>query len=358
MGFVKGVDISMLDELEQSGVQYYDCGESCNLFQILGSYDINLVRLRIWNNPYDGKGSPYGGGNNDYDTTVRLARRAKVHHMDFMLDIHYSDFWADPSKQFKPKSWEKLNGCELREQVYQYTYDLVSNLISDGVKPDMVQIGNELTNGILWPDGKLPNYREMCELLKHGVRAVREIDKKIQIILHLDYGGNNHLYRSWFDKVTEYGVDFDIIGLSYYPSMHGTLDELIDNMNDISVRYSKDTLVVETAFAYTFETSGEKKMIFSEESAKGIKYPVSPKGQAEFLDDLMSRVRSVHDGRGLGIIYWEPGWLIKPKTSWTTKEGSEYVNSKEEEGGNHWSNQALFDFDGNALPALQVFKNN
>lgn len=354
MEFVNGVDISMLKELEDAGAKFFDKGREADIFQILKDHGVNLVRLRIWNDPFDERGQSYGGGGNDYEVTKELAKRAKEHGMKFMLNFHYSDFWADPSKQVKPKAWKNFDGEELEEAVYNYTYTVVKQLAEEGVKPDMVQVGNELTNGMLFPEGKVPDYDRLCRYLQKGAEAVRAVDRGIEIILHLDMGGDNDLYRRWFDEITKRQTDFDIIGLSYYPYWHGTMEALAYNMEDISSRYQKKLMIVETAYGFTTETVDGFKMIFGEELAKDLPYPATREGQQKFLEALIAAVKSVQGGAG--IVYWEPEWIPTVASSWTKEEGLVYMGV-ESERGNMWANQALFDFDGNALPALDVFSN-
>jgi len=352
--FYRGADVSTADELERKGLSFYDGGQEEDLFALLSKKGVNMIRLRIWNDPYDEDGAPYGGGTNDYDTTARLARRAKEQGMDLLLDFHYSDFWADPGKQFPPKAWRGLSLAALEAEVYEYTHGVVTRLIKEGLRPDMVQIGNEITNGLLWDTGKLPDYESMARLLKSGIKAVREADKTINIMLQLDFGGNNELYRSWFDKALVHNLDFDTIGLSYYPYWHRTLDDLSHNMNDIAVRYGKDLIVVETAYGFTLETASGAKMVLEESIFKDYQpFPITPEGQRDFLLELANRIRAVPNGRGRGFVYWEPAWI--PGSTWATKAGMKYIGYEGEEGSN-WGNQALFDFKGNALPAWEAFK--
>lgn len=355
MKFIKGVDVSMLYELEELGGKYYDEGVEEDIFFIFKKYGVNAVRLRIWDNPYDEDGNPYGGGTNDYEKTVKMAKRAVDAGMEFVLDIHYSDFWTDPKKQLRPKAWMDYDKVELENKVYEYTHDLIMRLKKQDLKPSMIQIGNEITEGLLWPFGKLPDYAGMSRLLKKGIDAVRDIDENIQIILHLDLGGDNELYRNWFDKAVEHLLDFDIIGLSYYPYWHGTMEELVINMNDISKRYNKEVMVVETAYGFTTDHLNGSAMIFSEQLAQNVIYEPNPSGQMEFLRDLMTQIKQVHNEKGRGFFYWEPDWIPVTGSTWATKEGRAYIGDKAK-GGNSWANQALFDFNGNALPALKMMK--
>ncbi len=355
MSFIKGMDISMLRELEELGAEYYDNGTRQDIFQILKNHDINAVRLRLWHNPYNGNRIPYGGGTNDLKTTAMLADRACRSGMLFALDIHYSDFWTDPLKQIKPKAWENLTGAGLEEEVYNYTYNILGKLKSRGLMPAMVQVGNELTNGILWPDGRLPDYGAMVRLLKQGITAVKDISPDIKVILHLDNGGNNELYREWFDNIEKESVAYDVIGLSYYPYWHGTLDELEFNMNDISRRYGKDVMVVETAYGFTTDSYNNEGMIFSKELADKVPFEPTEKGQSDFMTELLNRIRRVKNQRGTGFFYWEPAWIPVKGSTWATAEGRKYIKDSSG-GGNTWANQALFDFHGNTLPALKAIR--
>ncbi len=356
MDFIKGADISMTKELEEHGAVYRWKGEERDLFEILKLSGVNLIRLRLWNNPYSEKGEKYGGGTNDLNTVMELAERAAGQNMKIMLDFHYSDFWADPAKQVKPKQWETLGKEELEKAVYQYTKDTLEELRRNKILPSYVQVGNEITNGFLWPEGRVENTETMARLLEAGIRAVRETDPKIKIMLHLDFGTDNELYRRWFGNIEQYHLDFDLIGMSYYPFWNGSLDLLVDNMNDISSRFGKDIVIAETSIGYTTDALGCTGMVFSEELEKASGYPATQEGQMSFLRDLCAAVRRVKEERGKGIIYWEPGWLPIPECAWASPTGCAYVKDTSETG-NSWGNQALFDCEGNANQALEHLKN-
>lgn len=354
MDFIKGMDVSMLKEMEDLGAKYFDHGEKRDIFVILKSYHINAIRLRLWKDPYDDMGNSYGGGGNCFETTAGLAERVMQNEMSFLLNIHYSDFWTDPAKQIKPKSWTNVTGAALEREVYTYTYDVLKELKTRGLLPHFVQVGNELTNGLLWPDGKLPDYDGMMRLLKRGIAAVRDISEDIKIMIHLDNGGNNAMYRDWFDHAADRKLDYDIIGLSYYPYLHGTPDELEYNINDISQRYDKDIIIAETAYGFTTESQYDG-MIFSKEMADRVPFAPTPMGQSLFLADLMNRISRVKNQRGKGFFYWEPEWIPVQGSTWSTAEGRRYIHD-DCEGGHTWANQALFDFDGQVLPALKAIR--
>ena len=370
--FIMGADMSMLDQLERNGGRFYGLdGQRGDALQIVKDNGVNWVRLRLWHTPVNEsdvieggrtisrRGEPVGGGNNDLATTVRLARRAKALGLKFLLDIHYSDFWADPGKQTKPAAWRNLKGAALEQEVHRYTTQVMQALGDAGVYPDMVQIGNELNGGMLWPDGK--TWKEKPEeqiggdegfvaLMKQGLRAVREADAKrgngtrTRLIVHLADGGKNELYRRVFDLFQKQGVDYDVIGLSFYPYYHGPIDDLRANMDDISSRYGKEVAVVETAYAYTTRDGDGWPNLFNTEMQKSVGYKATMQGQASVVRDVIDAVAQVPGGRGLGVFYWEPDWTPVPRAGWRTGEG------------NAWDNQAMFDFDGKALPSLAVFK--
>ena len=366
---VRGVDISMLETVEDAGGTFQLNGTSQDLLPLLKSQGVNLVRLRLWVDPKSTSNEVYGGGDSDLARVIRLAKRAKAQNMAFMLDLHYSDFWTDPGKEFKPKAWAALSTDELVAQVQSYTQDVVGQLITAGVAPDYVQIGNELNSGMLWPTGKnwaangetVGGFDVLARLLSAGVTGLRAaetaggVTTPAKTILHLAEGGNNSKFRWWFDEITKRKVSFDIIGISYYPYWHGTLAALQSNMNDMVSRYSKPVMVVETAYAFTLENGDSLGNNFGQASdATNGGYPATAAGQRSFLKDLKAKIAAVPNGQGLGFVYWEPDWLPVNDATWATDAGISYLNTTGN-GGNAWENQALFDFSGDALPALAEF---
>ena len=352
---IKGMDVSMIMELESYGASYYLNGKKEDLFCLLKTCGANMVRLRIWPDPYDEEGNPYGGGMNDLKTTIEIAKRVVENGMEIMLDFHYSDFWADPSKQVKPKAWRALSGKELETAVYLHTVDTLKALRNQKLVPAMVQVGNEITKGLLWPDGYVDQTERMAALLQAGIRGVREECPNAKIVLHLDFGTDNEMYRQWFDRIEPYALDFDVIGMSYYPHWNGSLQLLSDNMNDISSRYGKEVLVAETSIGYTTDTLGCKGIVFTEEQEKATGYPATVEGQEAFLRELYHTVRNVQNKKGIGVFYWEPAWLAIPDCTWASESGRLYMNDQAE-AGNAMANQALFDASGNANSALLKLK--
>ena len=364
MKFIKGMDLSTLAELEKLGAKYYDNNEETDILEIMKRYDVDPVRLRLWNDPYSEKGEPYGAGTNDLDTTLGIAKKVTDAGMGVLLNYHYSDFWADPGKQIKPKAWKDYGVKELEKAVYEYTRDTMQIFKEKGVNLTMVQVGNELTNGLLWPEGQKPEYDNIALFINAGIRGVRAVDGDVPIMIHLDNGGNNELYRTWFDEFMKRGEDFQYIGLSYYPFWHGTLDMLEYNMNDIAERYDKDLIIAEVSMGYTMEDYAlyeglkpeERKGYATKPSlVEKLEYPMTKEGQADFMKDILTRLQNVKGGHGCGFFYWEPAWIPVPGSGWATPASLKYMNDPGP-CGNEWANQALFDYDGNVNPAFEVIR--
>lgn len=357
--FINGVDISILDEMEQSGAVYKINGKQGDPLMILKENGVNYVRLRLWVNPYDENGNGYGAGTNDLNRTIKLAKRARNTGLKILLDFHYSDFWVDPGKQNLPKTWKNQSFKQLNNSVYSYTADVLREMKLKGVYPDMVQIGNELNSGMLWPFGKSwggdgQEFTRLATFLKTGIRAVKDTQvRSTPIMLHLADGGNKATFQWWLDEITNQSVDFDIVGISYYPYWHGNLSALSENMDNISGRYNKKVVVVETAYANSLNNLDQKTNAFTatEEAAGG--YKASQDGQYEFLTDLIDKIKDVKNNNGLGFFYWEPLWY-NGNVSWATQAGMSYLGVSDITG-NEWENQAVFDFSGNALRGIKAF---
>lgn len=363
--FIKGMDMSTLKELEECGAKYFDQGKEKDVLQIMKEHDIDTIRLKIWNDPKSETGESYGAGANDLDTTIYIGKKVTEHGMGVLLNFHYSDFWVDPGKQYKPKAWKNYSVDELEQAVYDFTKDTLEKVLEAGVNVRMVQVGNEVTGGLLWPEGQLPNYDNCARFISAGIRACREVNELIPVMIHLDNGGNNELYRRWFDNYMRRGEDFDVIGMSYYPFWHGTLKQLEDNMNDIAVRYHKDIYVAEVSMGFTMEDyakyeglepSERKGYATRPEIAEKVDYPMTKEGQCLFIEDFLNRLKNVAEGRGKGFFWWEPAWIPVPGSGWATPASLKYMNNDPGPCGNEWANQALFDYDGNVNPALEIIK--
>lgn len=358
--FVRGVDVSTLDMLEDLGARYYSDGAEGDALEILNANGANYVRLKLWVDPYDENGNAYGGGNNDFATTLRLAKRANALGMGILLDFHLSDFWADPANQIKPKAWSSLSFAELKTTVYDYMKNTLNDFAAEGIVPGMVQVGNEISSGILHEDGKVGNsddeFSALAELLESAISGVRDSEAAdTKVILHLDQGGKNSLYTWWFGNLMNYApdLDFDVIGLSYYPMWHGTMEGLQYNLNYLSATYDKEVCVVETAYAWTTEDADGEGNVFISGDENIAGYPATAEGQLDFMNDLESIILNVPNGKGMGFFYWEPEWVPAEGGTYATQAGVDYKNDTVTPS-NTWDNMTLFDFDGNALDSIKL----
>ncbi len=340
---ILGADISSLHKSEDRGGVYKDSdGVEAGALQILKDSGLNYARLRVWVDPVDGY--------HNKDEILAMAARLKNLGIKLLVDFHYSDDWADPGKQYKPAAWTDLDFEGLKQALYDHTFDVCNSLVEQGTPPDMIQVGNEINSGILWPDGHTwdpPNWDNFAELLTTGYNAVKDCSPETLVMLHIAEGGDNELARWVFDNLTDRNVPFDVIGVSYYPFWHGTLAELQGNLNDISARYDKDVVVAEFAYAFSvLEDDGLANIANRRMATDG--YLFTPVGQRNMLRDVMSVIRGVPNGRGLGVFYWDATWTAVPGNGWDTNDPN---------SGNAWENQALFDFDDKALPALDEYLN-
>jgi len=268
-----GADISFLPELEAKGIKFSDQGIQKDPILIMKDHGINYVRLRIFNDPAHEKGYAPGQGFCDLNYTKAMAKRVKAAGMKLLLDFHYSDYWADPGKQFKPAAWEKLNPVELKQALYDFTKKVMQELKDQGTTPDMVQIGNEINHGIVWPEGSVSNIDYLAQLIKAGTAAVKSVDPKVVMMLHIALGGQNDESVFFIDNMLARGVHFDVIGQSYYPKWHGTLADLNSNLNDLVRRYDKEVILVE---------------------------------YSQFKDEVNKIAFELPEGKGMGTCIWEP----------------------------------------------------
>lgn len=312
--FAKGADIGWLQQMEATGYKFHDDnGKPQDCFKILKDHGMNTVRLRTWVNPSDNPQS----GHCSKDETIEMAVRAKKWGMRVMIDFHYSDSWADPGKQRKPKAWEEHDFPQLLQDVYDYTYDVMSGLKAKGIYPEWVQVGNETASGMIYPEGNTDTWDSLAQLINKGYEAIKVVSPNSQVILHVDRGNDNARFRKWFDNARAHGAKYDIIGLSYYPywldgkpDYTESIDDLGKNMNDMVTRYGKPVMVV--------EVGGEDDKV---------------QNTYDMLVAVIKKVKAVPQGKGLGVLYWEP------------------------QGARSWSHYALsvWGSDGRPTKALDAF---
>lgn len=244
--YAVGADISWLQSQEAHGTVFSDGSVEGDAIEILRDNGFNYIRLRIFVNPRSELGYSQRDGYCDLEHTLAMAKRIKDADMYFLLDFHYSDNWADPQKQIMPQAWQTYSYEEVCAAVYDHTKEVLQALVAQGTAPDMVQVGNEVSNGMLWPYGSVRHsFKGLCGLLKEGVRAVREFTPTAEVMLHVALGGQAEESERFFDAMAEYGVEYDLIGQSYYPEWHGTLEELEANANALVRKYKRPLIVVE-----------------------------------------------------------------------------------------------------------------
>jgi arabinogalactan endo-1,4-beta-galactosidase len=335
---IRGADVSHLTKNVDHGAVYRDAhGRVADPLGLLEANGVNYARLKVWVDPADG----YNGKAD----VLRKARWAHARGMQLLIDFHYSDAWADPGKQNKPAAWAALPFDQLRQALYDHTYDVLSALRRQGTPAAMAQVGNEINGGLLWPDGRWDNWDGLAALLTAGGQAVRAASPSTKIVLHLAEGGNNGGHRWWFDNAVARDVPFDVIAVSHYTYWHGTLGALQANLLDLSTRYGKPVMVTETAYGFTTAEQDHEANIFTQALADTAGWPATPAGQAQALRDLCTTVAAVPGA--LGIFYWEPTWTAVDGAGWDPADPT---------SGDGWENQALFDYAGRALPAMRVFK--
>jgi arabinogalactan endo-1,4-beta-galactosidase len=319
--YAVGADLSSVAQAEHAGPVFKDGSEPKPALQIFKDHGYNWIRLRLFHTPTR---LP-----NNLEYTIALAKQAKELGYKFLLDFHYSDTWADPQKQFIPKAWEGMSHEELVDAVFSYTRDCIAAFRQADAMPDMVQIGNEVTGGMLWPDGRLPNnWNNFADLLKAGIRGVdagHGDALRPQIMIHIDRGGDQKGTKWFLDKCNEYGVEYDVIGQSYYPWWHGSLDDLRKNLAFMAEEYHKDIFVVEAAYNWRPAEYRDKPGPF----------PETPEGQKQFLEQVNQIVLDTPQHHGKGIFWWEPAV-----------------------GKGGVASRGMFDNDHNALPAIYVFDNS
>lgn len=365
--FIMGADISSVLSLEKSGVKFYDYdGNEGDLFDILKQSGINYIRVRIWNDPFDENGNGYGGGNCDIEAACEIGKRAADAGLKLLADFHYSDFWADPSKQMCPKAWQGMEIEEKSQALYDYTKDCMNKLNAAGADVGMVQLGNE-TNGMMSGEKIWMN---IYYLMDAGSRAVRETNPDALIAVHFTNPESVDRINNYASKLEYYNLDYDVFASSYYPYWHGTLDNLTSVLKGISEKYGKKVMVAETSWAYTLDDGDGHGNSIGDEVTYEKRYPFTVQGQSREVADVIQAVANVGDA-GIGVFYWEPAWLPVPGDTWEERSalweanGAGWASSYSIEfdpddagkyyGGSAWDNQAMFDFTGKPLESLKTF---
>ncbi len=329
--FLRGADLSALERVEDHGGVFTEGGIPRDPVDLLESRGMNAVRLRLWHTPKSGY--------DDLQSTIDSAVRVRSAGLRLLLDIHYSETWADPGAQRKPAAWEVLPFAALKDSVYEYTRAVIGRLDARNALPDMVQIGNEISAGFLWDDGRvggafdgMVHWHRFGELLKEGIRGVKDgASAPVEIMIHYDRGGDNAGSRYFFDKVAAEEVPFDVIGLSFYPWWHGTLADLASNMNDLAERYGRGIVLAEAAYPWSLAWADTTHNIVGLPKQLLAGYPATAAGQRAYLVALVDTLRAVRADACRGWFYWAPEWLADPTA------------------GSPWENVTLFDFDGEIL---------
>lgn len=337
---IRGGDISSLQRGEQlGGVYYTSSGVMNNALQILSGAGMNYARLRVWVNPADGF--------DNESQLLAMARQAYgTYGLPILLDLHYSDTWADPGHQAIPAAWSADTFSQLATQVYTYSRQVVSDLVTQGTPPAMVQVGNEINGGMLWPSGSTSNWSQLAALLKQGIAGVKTAYSPAKIMLHLAGSDSLSTLGTWYSNATSNGVPFDVIGISYYDYWHGRLDVLQSDLNGLAADFGKPVAVAETAYPWTLTSGDSQGPSFANASQLDPGYAASEYGQMSNFRDVLSVVQAVPNGLGLGAFYWEPTWTVVPGNGWNPNDPSSQDS---------WENQAMFDYSDKALPVVNDF---
>lgn len=324
---IRSLDLSFLPRLEALNISYFDeNNQKKDVLTIAKNQGVNVIRLRIWKSP--------ANNNSSLNEVKEFSEKIRLKGLKVWLSVHYSDTWADPGHQTIPETWEGIAFSALKDSVYSYTKKIVSE-----IQPDYIQIGNEINNGFLYPYGNISNNEnQFLALVSKGIQAVRDTNENSNIIIH--YAGTTGS-KAFFNKFTN--LDYDIIGLSYYPIWHGKdLQILENNLLDLGQTFSKDLLIAETAYPFTLDWNDwTNNIVGLEEQLILPKYPASITGQRDFL---LAIKQLTLDTNSLGFCYWGAEWVA--------------FNGSQSTTGSPWENQTLFDFDNKILPAFEAFNSD
>ena len=362
--FIMGMDASSVIAEEASGVKYYNFnGEEEDVFKVLADNGVNYIRVRVWNDPFDKNGHGYGGGNNDINTAVEIGKRVTKYGMKLLVDFHYSDFWADPSKQQAPKAWEGMGLFAKQEAIYNFTLESMQKLKNANIDVGMVQLGNETNNGMAGEK----RFDYFVSLINEAGKAVKKVYKNALLAVHFANPEKADTYDFYAEQLAKNEANYDVFGTSYYPYWHGTLDNLSNVLSGIASKYKKKVMVLETSYCYTEENSDFHPNTISKNN--GYDYPFTIAGQANHVRNVAQTVAKIKNG--IGVCYWEGTWITVGTNSWEEncakweKYGSGWASSYSVDydpedaglyyGGNAVDNQALFDKTGHPLESLKVF---
>lgn len=363
--FAYGVDCSVVHEIETLGGRYYnEEGKEEDIFKILAADGANYARFRLWVDPYSASGVAYGGGTNDVETDIYLAKRAQAAGMKVLLDFHYSDFWADPSHYSCPKSWAKVTKTNLAKTLGTYTSDTLTTFKNAGVTISSVQIGNEINTGMAGVVSS--NGTGICaKMIAAGITAAKSVFPEVKTIVHLTNIKSTSAVYSYFTNLQANGADFDIAGVSYYPYWHGSKTNLQTVLNTVASQTGKPVMIMETAWGFTDEQTDYATNQYSTTSfGYSGGYTTSAQGQATELADLVDILSQVPSSMGQGIFYWEPDWLPVAGSQWASKAGQYYNDHGTDGTGTYsddsckqsWANQAWFSYTGKALASASTYK--
>ena len=338
----RGADLSFEAQEEAAGAHFTDDGVRGSALSILNRHGLNYVRLRLWVNP------PPGYSNLASD--LRMAKRIEAAGDKLYLDIHYSDFWADPQHQDIPAAWQGHDLMQLSQTVQSYTQQVISAFAAQHTPVDMVSIGNEIRNGMLWPVGQVDwtantGWDNLATLLKAGVAGARAGNPRghqLLVMLHFDQGGDNADSVTFYNNLVTRHVPFDVIGLSYYPFFHGTLTQMRANVDELAGQFGKPIVIAESQYPWTLAGGDSTGNFVWQASQVSGGYPASPGGQLSFYNDLLSILAQVPNHQGIGLFYWEPEWI--PGVGWEPSAGTPN------------DNLTLFSFTGQALPSVGLFQ--
>jgi arabinogalactan endo-1,4-beta-galactosidase len=350
-GMALGADLSFTPQELAAGATFSDNGKPGTPVQIMREAGANYVRIRLWVDP--------PAGYSDLATDLALARQVSAAGMKVYLDVMYSDFWADPTKQLIPAAWQGQDLAQLTSTVRSYTQSVIQAFARQGTPVDMVSIGNEIRNGILWPVGEINctdcgGWAGFTQLLKAGVAGAQAGNPRghqLLIMMHYDLGADFTDSSAFYSQLESYGVPFDVIGLSYYPVLsEPSISQFKVNVDGLATEFGKPIVLAETQYPWTLANGnnppGDSTGDFAWETSQiEPGYPATPGGQLSFVTDELSILATAPGGLGMGLFYWAPDWI--PGVPWEPGAGIGSPNV----------NMTLFNFEGQALPSVNIFQN-